>query len=250
MNHTGKATLAIIGFMAFVVTAAATPQLTIPQERYDFGFVPRNAKVSHVFWLRSTGTDTVRIANVVPGCGCTRTPLEKNILAPGDSTQLEVIFDTRSFSGMVTKRPTIQFSDGSPDQHVSFVCSVAPRPDSTYPIIINPYELDLSQVGDKTRTEMKFAVTNVGDTELTLSVDEIPAELFQLELPKTIKAGKKAEGTLRLTKAAHDKEFEKAITIELSDQRHSRFTIPVKRSIRKQGEAVLTPSNQTEPWGH
>jgi len=45
----------------------AAPLLTIPEAEFDFGFVPQNARVSHVFWLYSTGTDTLKILQVNPG---------------------------------------------------------------------------------------------------------------------------------------------------------------------------------------
>jgi hypothetical protein len=45
----------------------ATPQLGIPEPEFDFGFVPQNSKISHVFWLYSTGTDTLKILQVSPG---------------------------------------------------------------------------------------------------------------------------------------------------------------------------------------
>ena len=45
----------------------AVPLLTIPETEFDFGFVPQNVRVSHVFWLYSTGTDTVKILQVNPG---------------------------------------------------------------------------------------------------------------------------------------------------------------------------------------
>lgn len=51
---------------AFAV-AAAEPKLTIPETVFDFGFVPQNAKVSHIFWMHSTGTDSLKIVKVSPG---------------------------------------------------------------------------------------------------------------------------------------------------------------------------------------
>ncbi len=43
------------------------PQLTIKQDSFDFGIVPQHAKVSHTFWLYSTGDQPVEILRVVPG---------------------------------------------------------------------------------------------------------------------------------------------------------------------------------------
>lgn len=46
---------------------AAAPRLTIPESTFNFGFVPQNSKISHDFWLESTGDDTLKILKVVPG---------------------------------------------------------------------------------------------------------------------------------------------------------------------------------------
>lgn len=49
------------------VPPPAAPRLDIPQPEFDFGYVPQNAKISHVFWLHSAGTDTLKIVKVNPG---------------------------------------------------------------------------------------------------------------------------------------------------------------------------------------
>ena len=51
----------------FVGSAVAAPKLTIPETEFDFGYVPQNSKVSHVFWLYSTGEDTLKVLKVTPG---------------------------------------------------------------------------------------------------------------------------------------------------------------------------------------
>lgn len=47
--------------------AEAQPVLEIPETEFDFGYVPQNAVISHGFWLKSVGTDTLKIVKVVPG---------------------------------------------------------------------------------------------------------------------------------------------------------------------------------------
>ena len=55
----------------FLVVAAGVaqgaPRLTIPETSFDFGYVPQHAKVSHIFWLHSTGDDELKILKVTPG---------------------------------------------------------------------------------------------------------------------------------------------------------------------------------------
>ena len=43
------------------------PQLTIYDSEFDFGIVPQHSKITHDFWLHSTGTDTLRILKINPG---------------------------------------------------------------------------------------------------------------------------------------------------------------------------------------
>jgi hypothetical protein len=142
---------------------------------------------------------------------------------------------------MVVKHPTIITNEGPPDKTVQIKCDIELRPDSTYPIIIKPYKLDLTQFGQKVRSEIKFTIENVSDKDLSPEIVSMPTELFDVDLPKDIKAGKTAEGMLKLKKDAIDQKFEKTITLQLNDEKHTRFTIPVKRDIRLPGQEASTP---------
>lgn len=130
------------------------------------------------------------------------------------------------------KRPRIQTNEGPPDKYVQIITNVVPRPDSTYPIVIKPYKLDLSQFGEKVRDKIKFKISNISDQKLNLSMISYSKDYFEVKLPKSISAGKTAEGELKLKKLAIDKSFEKSFTFELNDQQKSRFTVPVKRTLR------------------
>ena len=67
MKHRTLAATFLIGATLAVAHAAAAPRLTMPETDFDFGFVPQNSKISHVFWLHSTGDDSLKIIQVVPG---------------------------------------------------------------------------------------------------------------------------------------------------------------------------------------
>ncbi len=57
----------ILFLIIFAGMALAEPQLSIPDAAFDFGYAPQNSTISHVFWLYSTGTDTLKIIKVSPG---------------------------------------------------------------------------------------------------------------------------------------------------------------------------------------
>jgi len=60
--------LLIVGTVAFLApTLTGAPLLHLPEKEFDFGYVPQNSKVSHVFWLYNNGDDTLKIKKVIPG---------------------------------------------------------------------------------------------------------------------------------------------------------------------------------------
>jgi hypothetical protein len=60
-------TAIVAAMLLWAVTAESAPRMTLPESSFNFGFVPQNSTVSHVFWLHSTGDDTLRVLNVKPG---------------------------------------------------------------------------------------------------------------------------------------------------------------------------------------
>lgn len=50
-----------------VITVVSKAKVDVAQTDFDFGFIPSDAYVSHAFWLRSTGLDSLRILSVKPG---------------------------------------------------------------------------------------------------------------------------------------------------------------------------------------
>lgn len=146
---------------------------------------------------------------------------------------LNIAFSTKKYKNRVTKRPKIKTNEGKSDKTVQIIAHVVVRPDSTYPVVIKPYKLDLSQFTDKVRDKITFTITNVSDQKLDIEMISFSKDYFEVKLPSSIEAGGSAEGTLKLKKDNLEKSFEKSFTIELNDEKTSRFTIPVKRTVRK-----------------
>lgn len=56
-----------VAILILAVSAYAAPRLIMEHSTFDFGYAPQNSSISHDFWLKSAGTDTLRILKVVPG---------------------------------------------------------------------------------------------------------------------------------------------------------------------------------------
>ena len=237
----------LLGTTAMAVGALAAPRLTIPETEFDFGFSPQNSAISHIFWLHSTGDDSLKIVKVTPGCGCTQTPLQKDHLAAGDSTQLEVIFSTGQYSNQVTKTPRIATNEGPPDKMVRITTYVRLPTDSSYPVVITPEKIELPQGNGQLGNDMKFAIRNVSQQTLSPTLVSSPSEFVEIILPKQIGAGKTGEGTIRVKKEFIDKAFGKSFTLQFNDEKKSRFTVPVMRTLAT-AEPLVKPK-ATVPAG-
>jgi hypothetical protein len=199
--------------------------MKVPVENFDFGYAPKNVSISHRFWLYSTGTDTLKITNVKPGCGCTKAPLEKSIVAPGDSTMVELIFNTRNYSGKMSKSATITTNTLQATNQVSFSTAILSGKDTTLPVAFTPDIISIHRVANKAPDKFTVSIQNNSAGDIIPVLDGCPRDLFDVKLPKKIKAGKTAEAEIMINKAAL--AFEKSFTIQLDDAKATRFTIPV-----------------------
>ncbi len=222
-------------FAVLLLSAAsvvAGPDIAIPEVEYIFGKVPQHSAVSHRFLLRSTGDDTLRITKVVPGCGCTQAPLQDTILAPGDSTWLEIVFSTRTYRGSVSKRPYITTNSSDDNYYIRFDTDVLPDPGQAFPLRFDPYKLDVSQFGPKSRRTAVFTLENVSDTDYTFNLIDTSGRDFDVELPTRIKKGEKISGKVTVHDNAVENDFEQSFTIELNDKAKTRYSLPVRRMYR------------------
>lgn len=157
------------------------------------------------------------------------------MLPVGDSARLEIIFDTKTYKSKVSKRPKIQTNEGPPDKMVTITATITPRPDSTYPVVITPYKIDMSQFSDKVIDEAEFTINNVSEQVLDVSMIAYAKDYFSVEFPDKIQPGESASGKIKINIDYLAKSFDKSFTFELNDPQTSRFTVPVKRTIRAPG---------------
>jgi len=47
--------------------AVSGAKVLVPEEAFDFGYIPNNSRVAHIYKLLSVGSDSLRILRVKPG---------------------------------------------------------------------------------------------------------------------------------------------------------------------------------------
>lgn len=68
---------------------------------WDFGKVKEGTVVKHTFILKNESAKELKIIQLNTSCGCTVSKVKKNTLKPAESTQIEVKFNSKKYSGSV-----------------------------------------------------------------------------------------------------------------------------------------------------
>src|SRR5438270_1058757 len=89
----------LIGMGAGWARGATWTDGLFPQDRHDFGAVPRGVKVKHEFVLVNRLAEPITIVNLRASCGCTTGRANASIVSPGQTAVIEAQMDTRNFVG-------------------------------------------------------------------------------------------------------------------------------------------------------
>jgi len=199
-------------------------RLEISDKNWDFGFIPRGAKVTHNFLVKNIGNDTLKITNVRKTCGCTTAPIHRDVLLPGDTTTLEVTFNSGSYQGPIQKTVYVESNDPiQPFMDIGFSATVAvPASQLTFdPLMVN------FDTVHAVPTKAILKVTNMDSNSVSFSVLEAPAGFAALKAKrKKLSAGKETELEVNL-KNPPAGEFNTSFTLVCNDAKKTRYTIPI-----------------------
>ena len=87
------------------------PKVSIPVKVFNYDTISSGNKVYHEFPVYNLGEGDLNIRAVKPTCGCTAVMPQKNILSPGDSTNIIVEFNSLGFLGENKKGVTVITND-------------------------------------------------------------------------------------------------------------------------------------------
>ena len=136
---------------------------------------------------------------------------------------------------------------------VQILAQVLPDPDSAYPLVFKPYKLDISQFGEKKRSEIEFDIQNRSDEELKLEVISYNPNYIDVDIPATVAAGAVVQGHVKVKDDKLEESFEKSLTIQATGPKENekpvRFTVPVKRAYRNVTEHVNSAMSPPKPKG-
>jgi hypothetical protein len=113
--------LAIVLMASFQLAAQATPTegqpnpdskaiLTLESDIVDYGTIDQGGEPLRVAKFKNTGTEPLIISGAKGSCGCTVPNWPKEPIMPGESSQIEIRYDTKRV-GAINKTVTVTSND-------------------------------------------------------------------------------------------------------------------------------------------
>jgi hypothetical protein len=106
--------LLLISFSIFIFSLTAQaqdaeftgPVMTFESEVVDYGAIAQNSEPLRVVAFTNTGTEPLIVKNARGSCGCTVPTWPKEPVMPGETSQIEVRYDTKRI-GSINKKITL-----------------------------------------------------------------------------------------------------------------------------------------------
>lgn len=167
-------TLSIILLILGYTLAYSQPQINIEgNDVYDWGKInPKDKPLTAKVKIFNKGTDTLKISEVKPGCGCTTAPLDKNNIEPDGFATFTITLNV-SNDGPVNKSIRITSNDPkSPTKN--FVL----KADIVRPIGLSQKFLSLGNLEINKEAISKVTIKN--NTNQVIQINEINVEPKEL----------------------------------------------------------------------
>jgi hypothetical protein len=130
-------TLVVFVFGLFVIFGAVAqeaatetksgPEMAFSELQFDFGEINQGDKVEHIFKFENVGTEPLIITNVQTTCGCTAPSWPRDPIAPGQESEIKVVFNSTGKIGRVNKVITVVSNAVNPSNKVSIVTNILPK---------------------------------------------------------------------------------------------------------------------------
>jgi len=198
---------------------------------FDFGFTVHNSIIVHKIWLKSTGKDTLKIKDIETGCLCTTMPLSKKDIAPGDSEEISILWDTERTYGPVNRYPRIYSNAGDKPLRLTLFTNVQNVPDSNMTVSVWPYRFELGRHPLKSIDSIQFRIKNTSDKDIEPKIVSHLLEQCEIVLPQTVPAKGDGFGYIKLRPGFIDKEFQNSVTFGFSFDEKYHITVPIRRKL-------------------
>jgi hypothetical protein len=176
------------GAASVTKVALPGPAIQFDATTFNFGKIKSGELVKHEFVFTNTGSATLEITDVRPGCGCTTAGTWDKRVAPGKTGVVPLQFNSGAYGGTVTKPTTVTCNDPAQSNIVLQLTGTIWKPIDVAPSMAIFNYSDEQQTN---QTKVVLIVNNM-DEPLALSDLQCTNAAFRAQL-KTVRPGKEFE---------------------------------------------------------
>ncbi|MEQ9404450.1 MAG: DUF1573 domain-containing protein [Cyclobacteriaceae bacterium] len=104
------------------------PKISFSENSFDFGDIVQGDKVEHIFEFENVGTESLILSDVRTTCGCTAPEWPREPIAPGETGQLKVVFNSTGKMSIQNKIVTIMSNAVNNPARVKIMANVLKDP--------------------------------------------------------------------------------------------------------------------------
>ena len=108
--------------------AGNLPQIKFETETHDFGTITQGQSVSYAFKFTNVGGSPLLISNATGSCGCTVPEWPKDLVQPGETGVINVVFNSEGKMDKQTKTVTLITNCEPPTKILTINALVKERP--------------------------------------------------------------------------------------------------------------------------
>jgi 3'-phosphoadenosine 5'-phosphosulfate sulfotransferase len=178
----------LMGLLIMPIALLAQPKLDFEGGRiFDWGNVkPKDSPLKTRVKLYNKGSELLKITKVVPGCGCTVAKMDKDEIAPGDSTFVDITLNIKDNATKLTKSITFNTNVPGSEKYVYML-----KANVVTGYRLNPQNINFFNVEQGKEFVSKLVLENTSDKNMTIDSITIDPNYMTTNLQKgmVIKAG-------------------------------------------------------------
>lgn len=158
------------------------------------------------------------------------------MLAVGDSTDVEIIFNTGHYTSRTSKSASIICNSPGMAPALSITAFPVASVDSLKLFRVSPAMISMDSLRPEDQSspwEYELAVRNVSSEPLELTLVSSPYEFVSVDMPGgSVGPGDEKTIKVKVDRNIADQLFNRSFTIEASDSARTRLTVPISKAMR------------------
>jgi len=225
---------AVVLLAAAALAQGGKPRAVFKATAHDFGQIKQGDVVSHEFVFKNAGGAALVVEKVETTCGCTAALVSEKSIAPGKEGRIKTTFDTRGYSGRLSRYLYIVSNDAeNPRRELSVSADIQVPPSAR--IDVDRYNVDIGLVLEGEAPTAKIVVKSAGERELKVEVAHENVKFFSggkpLASPFFLPVGESRELELRFPAQARAGLQRDYVLIRSNDPVRSTLSIYVSRYV-------------------